>query len=85
MTAQEHADVLRDAVRRHVAGGGEQHLDQLVELAEDADVAYRKGRSDLAFIVRGLADSADALLNDEHQDRQLLLEHLIRDLRKVTS
>jgi hypothetical protein len=32
MTPEDHADILRDAVRLHVPGGGEQHLEALLEL-----------------------------------------------------
>lgn len=86
-TPDEHADQLRDAVRQYVAGGGEQHLDQLLELANRSyhDTDYRQGRADLALIVRGLADGAWEELSDENRDRQLLLENLIVNLRRVTS
>lgn len=84
MTPQEHAEELREAVR-HVPGGGEQHLEALLDLAQDAETNYRKGREDVAIIVRGLADAAWEQLSNDRRDRQVLLETLITNLRRVTS
>lgn len=61
---------LRPYVRAHVPGGGEQYLDQLLDLAN--------GERILALV-----ELAETKLNDEHADRQYLLETLINDVRHV--
>jgi len=76
MTPEQHAEFLRDAVRRYVAGGGEQHLDTLVHLA-------KVGRR-ISVRVEALCDRTERNLNEEDRDRQLLLEELITDLRLLT-
>jgi hypothetical protein len=59
---------------------------ELIRGAENlTDTGYRQGRADLALIVRGLADGAWEELSDENRDRQLLLENLITNLRRVTA
>ncbi|MFL6145600.1 MAG: hypothetical protein ACJ72N_27530 [Labedaea sp.] len=55
------------------------------ELQKLFDAGYRRGRADLTQIVWGLADAAWEELSDENRDRQLLLENLITNLRRVTA
>lgn len=67
--AEELAAPLRDAVRRHVAGGGEQFLDQLVALADAAPLN--------AHVVRALLDEAAA---DQLEGVEAFL--ILKDLRR---
>ncbi len=52
LMAEELARPLRDAVRAHVAGGGERFLDELVSRAEDASMLLEQ--------IQTLADAAEA-------------------------
>lgn len=70
MTPDEMAEPLRHAVRTYVPGGGEQLLDQLVDLAKGGEIL-------------ALVDAAESALNDERADRQLILEQLIDDVRRA--
>ena len=71
MTPQEMAEQIRDAVRTCAPGGGEQYLDQLVALAEQASVLQTK-----VDTVRMLVRETERGLQGEG-DRQLMLESLI--------
>lgn len=69
MTPEELAEPLRHAVRTYVPGGGEQFLDQLVDLAKGGEIL-------------ALVDAAETKLNDDG-DRQLILEALIDNIRRA--
>lgn len=77
LLADELARPLRDAVRRHVAGGGEQFLDALVARAEDAHEILAK--------VRELAERAETRIGSEHRhdSDRYNLEDLIKGLRDL--
>lgn len=70
MTPDELAAELRPYVAARVPGGGEQFLDLLLDKAKGGEVLE-------------LVHAAETALNDEHADRQVILEALIDDVRRV--
>jgi hypothetical protein len=74
-TPEELGEVLREPLRLALPASGEPCLDRLVAMA-------KRGR-EIENMIRGAVDLTDTAMDDGGRDRQILLEHLIRDIRGI--